>query len=296
MTDHRWPIAPTAALGPGGRGSPRGLVPGVARGAPAHRLGRLRGAPHAVVAHATRTGAAPTSRACTSSASRPSRSVDTSVLDAMRAQRDTAAPDAALVIDAPARRRPSRALTRCSRRGSSSPRSRRRRRSIPSSCSERSPPSASTSRSSPRSGTRCGVAARSSTSPAVSTRSSRCGSRTPRPAAMLAVFPTTVVLLDEGASLTVIDAYASPAGAEPAVQRRDGGARRPAATRASTTAPCSSGAPASGTSGCSARVLDANAKLRFTGITLGSRLQKVWWEVMLDGRRQRGRHSRHLLR
>jgi Fe-S cluster assembly protein SufD len=29
--------------------------------------------------------------------------------------------------------------------------------------------------------------------------------------------------------------------------------------------------------------LDANAKLRFTGITLGARLQKAWWEVMLDG-------------
>ena len=30
-------------------------------------------------------------------------------------------------------------------------------------------------------------------------------------------------------------------------------------------------------------VLDANAKLRFMGVTLGARLQKVWWEVMLDG-------------
>ena len=98
----------------------------------------------------------------------------------------------------------------------------------------------------------------------------------------VAVFPSTAVLLDEGASLTVIDTYASPAGTAPmfsdamvllsagrdarldycTVQQWGGGVWHVAVQRA---------------------VLDANAKLRFTGITLGSRLQKVWWEVMLDG-------------
>jgi len=98
----------------------------------------------------------------------------------------------------------------------------------------------------------------------------------------VATFPTTAVVLDEGASLTVIDAYASPAGTAPmfsdamvvlaagrdarldycTVQQWGGGVWHIALQRT---------------------LLDANAKLRFTGITLGSRLQKVWWEVMLDG-------------
>jgi Fe-S cluster assembly protein SufD len=98
----------------------------------------------------------------------------------------------------------------------------------------------------------------------------------------VAMFPSTAVVLDEGASLTVIDAYASPAGTAPmfsdamvvlaagrdarldycTVQQWGGGVWHIALQRT---------------------LLDANAKLRFTGITLGSRLQKVWWEVMLDG-------------
>jgi Fe-S cluster assembly protein SufD len=97
-----------------------------------------------------------------------------------------------------------------------------------------------------------------------------------------AVFPSTVVVLDEGASLTVIDAYASPSGSAPllsdamvilsvgrdarldydTVQQWGVGVWHIAVQRA---------------------ILDANAKLRFMGVTLGARLQKVWWEVMLDG-------------
>jgi Fe-S cluster assembly protein SufD len=97
-----------------------------------------------------------------------------------------------------------------------------------------------------------------------------------------AVFPSTVVVLDEGASLTVIDAYASPEGPAPlfsdamvlltvgrdahldynTVQQWGEGVWHVAVQRA---------------------VLDANAKLRFMGVTLGARLQKVWWEVMLNG-------------
>jgi Fe-S cluster assembly protein SufD len=98
----------------------------------------------------------------------------------------------------------------------------------------------------------------------------------------VAVFPSTVVVLDQGASLSVIDAYASPAGTAAlfsdamvllsagrdarldycTVQQWGGGAWHIALQRT---------------------VLDANAKLRFTGITLGSRLQKAWWEVILEG-------------
>ena len=55
------------------------------------------------------------------------------------------------------------------------------------------------------------------------------------------------------------------------------------ATRVSTTTPCSSGAQGVWHIALQRTVLDANAKLRFTGITLGARLQKAWWEVMLDG-------------
>jgi Fe-S cluster assembly protein SufD len=98
----------------------------------------------------------------------------------------------------------------------------------------------------------------------------------------VAVFPTTAVLLDEGASLTVIDAYASPAG--------------PASLLSDSVVVLSAGRDAR-LDYCTVQqwgagvwhialqrvLLDANAKLRFTGVTLGSRLQKAWWEVILEG-------------
>ncbi len=98
----------------------------------------------------------------------------------------------------------------------------------------------------------------------------------------LAVFPTTVVVLDEGSSLTVIDAYASPAG--PASLFSDAmvvlTAGRDARLDYCTVQQWGEGV---WHVGLQRAVLDANAKLRFTGITLGARLQKVWWEVILEG-------------
>ncbi len=98
----------------------------------------------------------------------------------------------------------------------------------------------------------------------------------------LAVFPATVVVLDEGASLTVIDAYASPAG--PAPLFSDAmvvlSAGRDARLDYCTVQQWGEGV---WHVGLQRTVLDANAKLRFTGITLGARLQKVWWEVILQG-------------
>jgi Fe-S cluster assembly protein SufD len=97
-----------------------------------------------------------------------------------------------------------------------------------------------------------------------------------------ASFPTTVILLEDSASLTVIDTYTSPKGdAElfsdtvavmtagrdsrldySALQQWGEGVWHVATRRAS---------------------LGANAKLRFFGATLGARVQKAYWEVMLDG-------------
>jgi Fe-S cluster assembly protein SufD len=97
-----------------------------------------------------------------------------------------------------------------------------------------------------------------------------------------ASFPTTVILLEDRASLTVMDTYASPKGDAVlfsdtvavmtagrdsrldycALQQWGGGVWHVATRRAS---------------------LGANAKLRFFGATLGARVQKAYWEVMLDG-------------
>ena len=98
----------------------------------------------------------------------------------------------------------------------------------------------------------------------------------------LATFPSTVVLLDEGASLTVIDAYASPSG--PATLFSDAmvllSAGRDARLDYNTVQQWGEGV---WHVAVQRTVLDTNAKLRFAGVTLGARLQKVWWDVMLDG-------------
>ena len=96
------------------------------------------------------------------------------------------------------------------------------------------------------------------------------------------IIPATVVLLDDAASLTVVDAYASPPGPQELFSNaltvlnvgRDahldymllqqwGERVWHVATHRAT--------------------LEANAHLRFFGATLGSRLQKSYWEVLLDG-------------
>jgi len=95
-------------------------------------------------------------------------------------------------------------------------------------------------------------------------------------------FPTTVILLEDRASLTVIDTYQSPPGDATllsntvavmsagrdsrldynAVQQLGEGAWHIATRRAT---------------------LGANAKLRFFGATLGAGVQKAYWEAFLDG-------------
>ena len=97
-----------------------------------------------------------------------------------------------------------------------------------------------------------------------------------------AVFPSTVVVLDEGAALTVIDAYASPIGS--AALLSDAmvilSAGRDARLDYNTVQQWGEGV---WHIALQRAVLDANAKLRFMGVTLGARLQKVWWEVLLEG-------------
>jgi Fe-S cluster assembly protein SufD len=97
-----------------------------------------------------------------------------------------------------------------------------------------------------------------------------------------ATFPATVVLLEDNSSLTLVDDYVSAAGGDElfsnaltvVVARRDAqldhcvlqqwgeGAWHVAMHRT---------------------ILAQNARLRMFGATLGSRLQKAYWEVMLDG-------------
>jgi len=98
----------------------------------------------------------------------------------------------------------------------------------------------------------------------------------------VAVFPSTVVLLDDGASLTVIDAYASPSGTESLLSDA---MVIMSAGRGARLDYCTVQQWGGGVwhIGLQRARLDADAKLRFTGLTLGARLQKAWWEVMLDG-------------
>jgi len=97
-----------------------------------------------------------------------------------------------------------------------------------------------------------------------------------------ALFPATLAVLDDNASLTLVDAYASPAGDAPLlssaaalmvlgdgarldyhhVQQWGAGAWHFATHRAA---------------------VGRNARLRLFGATLGSRLQKVYWDANLDG-------------
>ena len=97
-----------------------------------------------------------------------------------------------------------------------------------------------------------------------------------------AIFPATLAVLDDNASLTLVDSYASPAGDAPLlssaaalfvlgddarldyhnVQQWGAGAWHFATHRA---------------------ILGRNARLRVFGAALGSRLQKVYWDALLDG-------------
>lgn len=97
-----------------------------------------------------------------------------------------------------------------------------------------------------------------------------------------ATFPATVVLLDDNSSLTLVDDYLSAAGDEELLSdaltvvvagrdaRLDHCVLQQWGERAWHVA-------------LHRTVLGSNARLRMFGATLGSRLQKAYWEVLLDG-------------
>jgi Fe-S cluster assembly protein SufD len=97
-----------------------------------------------------------------------------------------------------------------------------------------------------------------------------------------AVFPTTVVQLEAGASLTVIDVYASPPG--DAAMFSDAVVALSAARDARLTY---IGVQQWGDGvwhfARQRAVLENNARLQFFGASLGSRLQKAHWDVVLQG-------------
>jgi Fe-S cluster assembly protein SufD len=97
-----------------------------------------------------------------------------------------------------------------------------------------------------------------------------------------AVFPATVVLLDDASSLTVVEAYASPVGDQELLSdaltvlhagrdaRLDYVLLQQWGERVWHMA-------------THRAALQANARLRFFGATLGARVQKAYWEALLDG-------------
>ncbi len=97
-----------------------------------------------------------------------------------------------------------------------------------------------------------------------------------------AVFPATVALVDDSASLTVVDVFASPAG-EAALLSDAVSALvlgRDARLDYHTLQQWGEGA---WHIALQRAVLGPNARLRFFGATLGARLQKAYWETILDG-------------
>jgi len=97
-----------------------------------------------------------------------------------------------------------------------------------------------------------------------------------------AVFPATVAVLDANASLTLVDSYASPAGdasllsSAATLLTLDDGAR----LDYHVVQQWGAGAWHFATHRAT---LGRNARLRVFGATLGSRLQKVYWDALLDG-------------
>lgn len=97
-----------------------------------------------------------------------------------------------------------------------------------------------------------------------------------------AVFPATIVVVEQAASLTLIDDFVSPAGEADLfsdavtllVQERD------SAVRHCVLQQWGEGVWHIATHRAH---LEAGARLDFFGATLGSRLQKAWWQALLDG-------------
>ena len=97
-----------------------------------------------------------------------------------------------------------------------------------------------------------------------------------------AVFPATVVLVDDAASLTVVDAYASPPGDHELFS--DAIAILSAGRDASLDyITMQQWGERTWHVATHRAALGANARLRFFGVTLGAHLQKAYWEVLLEG-------------
>ena len=96
-------------------------------------------------------------------------------------------------------------------------------------------------------------------------------------------FPTTVIQVDDGASLTVIDATSSPAGSAEMFSNAVTVLR---AGRDARLDFCQLQQLGHGVwhVATDRATLDSGAALRFFGVTLGARLQKAYWEAFLDGR------------
>jgi Fe-S cluster assembly protein SufD len=97
-----------------------------------------------------------------------------------------------------------------------------------------------------------------------------------------AVFPALAVVLDDAASLTVVDAYASPQGAQAMFSNAVAAltAGRDAQLNYVSLQQWGEGAWHVATHRVT---LGANARLHFFGATFGARVQKAYWEVNLDG-------------
>ena len=97
-----------------------------------------------------------------------------------------------------------------------------------------------------------------------------------------ATFPATVVLLEDNSSLTLVDDYVSAAGGE---ELFSNALTVVVAGRDAHIDHCvlQQWGEAAWHVAVHRTVLAQNARLRMFGATLGSRLQKAYWEVLLDG-------------
>ncbi|MFN2583095.1 MAG: Fe-S cluster assembly protein SufD [Candidatus Dormibacteria bacterium] len=97
-----------------------------------------------------------------------------------------------------------------------------------------------------------------------------------------AVFPATVIVVDHGAALTVVDAYASPPGGHELFS--DAVALLSAGAEAQLDyVALQQWGERTWHMATHRVILDKNARLRFFGATLGAHLQKAYWDVLVDG-------------
>jgi Fe-S cluster assembly protein SufD len=98
-----------------------------------------------------------------------------------------------------------------------------------------------------------------------------------------AVFPATAVVVDDAAALSLIEVFASPPGGEALLSDATSTLvlGRDARLDYHALQQWGEGVWHIATQRC---VLGPDARLRFFGATLGARLQKAYWETILDGR------------